>query len=204
MSRPSTEKLSKGQDTHARIVERAMTLASTVGLDGLTIGVLSTDLGLSKSGLFAHFMSKEKLQLDVLDAAGDHFRRTVFLPALSKARGLPRLEAIFENWMKWVRSKELPGGCIFLAGALEWDDREGPVREKLVLWFNALHAGLTKAVQLSIDEGHFRADLDPEQFANDMHATVMKYHLDARLIRNKKAADRARSAFDALVRSAIH
>lgn len=180
-----------------------MTIASTVGLDGLTIGELAADMGLSKSGLFAHFLSKEKLQLDVLDAAADHFRRTVFLPALARPRGLARLDGIFDNWIKWVRSKELPGGCIFLAGASEWDDREGPVREKLVLWFSALHLGLVRAVQLAVDERQFRADLDVDQFAHDMHGIVMKYHLEARLLRNKKAPGRAQHAFERLVGDAL-
>lgn len=203
MARPREDKGTKGQDTRARIVERAMTLASQVGLGGLTIGALSSDLGLSKSGLFAHFLSKEKLQLDVLDAAAEHFRLVVFLPALTVPRGLPRLKSIFENWLTWVRSKELPGGCIFLAGALEWDDREGPVREKLVGWFQALHVGLTRAVELAMEEKHFRSDLDAEQFANDMHGIVMKYHLDARLVRNDKAPARARAAFERLVNQAL-
>lgn len=180
-----------------------MTLASSVGLEGLTIGALASDLGLSKSGLFAHFKSKEKLQLDVLDAAAEHFRSRVFLPALSVQRGLPRLRAIFQHWIAWARSKELPGGCIFLAGALEWDDREGPVRQRLVGWFRALEVGLTRSVQLTIDEGHFRPDVDPEQFASEMHALVIKYHLDARLLRSERAVEHAKIAFEARITSAL-
>ncbi len=198
----SSDEASKGQSTHQRIVARALTLASTLGLESLTIGGLATDLDMSKSGLFRHFKSKEKLQLDVLDAAADHFRISVFLPALKVARGQPRLEAIYQNWTKWVLSKELPGGCIFLAGAAEWDDREGPVRDKLVLWFQALQFGLIRAASLAVEEGHFRRDLDLEQFASEMHGIVMKYHLDARLVRNKKAEKHARAAFDRLVRDA--
>lgn len=196
------EEASKGQSTHQRIVARALTLASTLGLESLTIGALSADLEMSKSGLFRHFNSKEKLQLDVLDAAADHFRTTVFLPALKVARGEPRLEAIYQHWIAWVRSKELPGGCIFLAGAAEWDDREGPVRDKLVLWFQALQFGLIRATGLAVEERHFRRDLDLEQFASEMHGIVMKYHLDARLVRNKKAEKHARAAFDRLVKDA--
>lgn len=199
MSQNSRESASKGEETHARIVERARTLASTVGLGGLTIGALAADLGLSKSGLFAHFKSKEKLQLDVLDAAAEHFRVEVFVPAVKKPRGVPRMESIFDNWLRWVRSKELPGGCIFLAGALEWDDREGPVRDKLTLWFQALHLGLARAAEIAIKEGHLRPDLDVSQFASEWHAIVIKYHLDARLLRDKRALSHARSAFERLL-----
>lgn len=193
---------SKGQTTHQRIVARAMTLASTLGLESLTIGALAADLGMSKSGLFRHFKSKEKLQLDVLDAAADHFRITVFLPALQVARGEPRLRAIFENFLAWARSRELPGGCIFLAGAAEWDDREGPVRDKLVLWFQALQFGLIRATSLCVEEEHFRQSLDLEQFAYEMHGIVMKYHLDARLVRQKKAEQHAHAAFERLLEDA--
>ncbi len=200
MSQLSRESSSKGEETHARIVERARILASTVGLEGLTIGALATDLGLSKSGLFAHFNSKEKLQLDVLDAAADHFRVQVFVPALKQPRGEPRINAIFENWLRWATSKDLPGGCIFLAGALEWDDREGAVREKLCLWFQALTYGLAKAAQLAVGEGHFKPDIDREQFASDWHAIVIKYHLDARLLRDKRAEQRARTSFERLLK----
>lgn len=198
------ESAKKGEETHARIVERARILASTLGLEGLTIGALAADLGLSKSGLFAHFKSKEKLQLDVLDAAADHFRTEVFVPALKKPRGVPRMEAIFENWLSWVRSKDLPGGCIFLAGALEWDDREGPIRDKLTLWFQALHFGLGRAVDLAVAEGHLCPDVDVSQFASDWHAIVIKYHLDARLLRDKRAITHARTAFDRLLHDARH
>lgn len=202
MSPQDREAISKGEETHARIVERARILASTLGLGGLTIGALATDLGLSKSGLFAHFKSKEKLQLEVLDAAAEHFRVEVFVPALKKPRGVPRMEAIFENWLRWVRSKDLPGGCIFLAGALEWDDREGPVREKLTLWFQALHLGLARAAEIAVREGHLSPDLDVSQLASDWHAIVIKYHLDARLLRDKRAVAHARTSFERLLRDA--
>ena len=194
--------LSKGESTHTRIVTHAMSLASTIGLEALTIGELATELGLSKSGLFAHFKSKEKLQLDVLDAAAQHFRASVFLPALKKPRGKPRLVAIFNNWTDWVRSKEFPGGCIFLAAASEWDDREGPVRDKLVDWFQALDQGLAQAVRLCINEKHFREDLDSEQFAYECHGIVMKYHLAHRLVQSTKAKTHAYNAFERLIHDA--
>lgn len=201
MTRASTN--NKGEATYERIIARALTLASGVGLEGLTIGELARDLGLSKSGLFAHFRSKEQLQLDVLDAAAEHFRRLVFHPALQVPRGRPRIESIFEHWLGWVLSEELQGGCIFLAGAAEWDDREGPVRERLVSWFAALDRGLSKAVRLAIDEGHFANEVDPLQFASEWHGIVMKYHLDVRLLRSPAAEAHARHAFEGLVQRAL-
>lgn len=189
---------SKGDETRQRIVAHALRLASSVGLESVTIGDLASALGLSKSGLFAHFKSKERLQLAILDAAADHFRTRVFVPALSVSRGETRLVAIFEDWLRWVTSPELPGGCIFLAGALEWDDREGPVRERLVSWFGALTHGLEKAAGLAIECGDFRADLDPTQFAFEMHAVVMKYHVDARLLRHPSALQHAQRAWHRL------
>jgi len=189
---------SKGDETRQRIIAHALRLASSVGLEAVTIGELASDLGLSKSGLFAHFKSKERLQLDILDAAADHFRTRIFVPALSVPRGEARLEAVFEHWLCWVNSPELPGGCIFLAGALEWDDRQGAVRERLVSWFEALTQGLEKAARLAVECGDFRADLDVAQFAYEMQAAVMKYHLDVRLLRHERAGRHARQAWQRL------
>jgi AcrR family transcriptional regulator len=192
----------KGVATRQRILRRAVELASNEGLERLTIGGLASDLGLSKSGLFAHFKSKERLQLDVLEAAALDFATAVFHPALGKPRGLPRLDAIFENWLGWIRSNHGGGGCIFLAAASEWDDRDGEVRDALVHWFSELEAGLVKATQLAIREGHLRPDLDAQTFASDLHATMMKYHLDSRLLRLPLAATRARDAFARLLEAA--
>ncbi len=202
MARTTQTSATKGEDTKGRIIARALSLASSLGLEGVTIGELASDLGLSKSGLFAHFKSKEKLQLDILDAAAEHFRSKVFLPALQLPRGRPRLERIFQNWLDWVSSREIPGGCIFLAGALEWDDRGGPIRERLVSWFRASEAGTERAVQLAIDEGHLLPELSAAQFAFEMHGIVMKYHLDARLLRSEVARRRAEAAFSRLLHDA--
>ncbi len=202
MSRDVDSTPSKGEDTKERIVAHGLRLASSMGLTGVTIGELASDLGLSKSGLFAHFKSKERLQLDILDAAAEHFRAKVFLPALCVPRGEARLRAVFENWLAWVSSEELPGGCVFLAGALEWDDREGAIRDRLVSWFQALEHGVTKACRLAVEEGHLACSTDPGQFAWTMHSIVMKYHLDARLLRDQRALTRARLAFERVMRDA--
>jgi AcrR family transcriptional regulator len=201
-SQAGTSSLSKGEATRQRIVVRALELAGQVGLEGLTIGELASDMGLSKSGLFAHFKSKERLQLAVLDAAAQHFVQRVFMPAMKQPRGEPRLRAIFENWLEWIRSQELPGGCIFLAGAMEWDDREGAVRDQLVSWFEQLYAGMRKAISLCVEEGHFRDDIDIDQLTSELHGIALKYHLDNRLLRNRRASERARKAYDRLIDAA--
>ncbi len=202
VSSTETRAGSKGAATRQRIVGRALELAGHVGLEGLTIGELASDMGLSKSGLFAHFKSKERLQLAVLDAAAEHFAQRVFIRAIKKPRGEQRLTAIFENWLEWIRSQDLPGGCIFLAGAMEWDDRDGAVREHLVTWFEQLYAALNKAISLGIGSGEFRTDLDVEQLSSELHGIALKYHIDSRLLRNRRARERARKAYDRLIDAA--
>ena len=193
---------SKGEGTRQRILQRAVALAASEGLESLTIGTLAADLGLSKSGLFAHFKSKERLQLDVLEAAAIDFATRVFHPALAKPRGLQRLEAIFENWLQWIHANHEAGGCIFLAAAMEWDDREGEVREAIVHWFLELETGLTRAVGLAVQNGELRTDVDPAAIASDMHALAMKFHLDSRLLRSPLALKRARAAFRHIIDAA--
>jgi AcrR family transcriptional regulator len=186
---------SKGEATRARIVQRALELAAGAGLDGLSIGNLARDLGLSKSGLFAHFGSKEQLQLDVIDTAAELFRSAVFDPALRAALGEARVLTLFENYLKWIQSREVPGGCVFSAGAFEWDDARGPVRQRIVEWFEKLNGSLVRVVAGAVERGEFRADLDVDLFANELHGILLKYHLEVRLLRNKKAATFARRAY---------
>lgn len=198
----TTRKSTKGGQTRQRIIDQALHIAGRVGLEGVTIGELAGELGLSKSGLFAHFKSKERLQLEVLDAAAEQFALAVFVPALKKPRGVLRLQAIFDNWLQWIDSEEPPGGCIFLASATEWDDREGPVREALVQWFEQLEAGQVRAVGLALTTGEFRKELDCSLFAAEMHGIVLKYHLEARLMRRDRGLAQARAAFGRLLADA--
>ncbi|HKA60214.1 MAG TPA: TetR/AcrR family transcriptional regulator, partial [Gemmatimonadales bacterium] len=165
----------------------------------LTIGALAEELKLSKSGLFAHFQSKEALQIDVLEHAARRFSDSVVRPALQQPRGAPRMRALFEHWIGWERDVALPGGCIFVAAAAELDDRPGPVRERLVAlqrdWINVLATSVRKG----IEAGLFRSDVDPEQFAQDMYGIMLAFHFHTRLMHDARAAARARSAFDALL-----
>ena len=122
---------------------------------------------------------------------------------MKQPAGEARLVALFENWVKQIHSRELPGGgCVFMAGAFEWDDRQGPVRERVVGHFKALHATFVRAARISVDVRQFRSDLDVDQFANELHSILLKYHLEARLLRNKKALSYARRAFERLLKDA--
>jgi AcrR family transcriptional regulator len=191
----------KGEATRTAILERAVGVATRTGLEGLTIGRLATELGLSKSGLFAHFRSKEALQIQVLDAAAERFVEVVVKPAVRQPRGEPRVAALFDRWLAWTKSNSRPGGCLFVAAAAELDDRPGPVRERLV----ALQKGWLEMIGIvfraGVAEGRFRADADPDQFAHDLYSVMLGYHHAWRLMRDPKAEEWARSAFERLLSS---
>ncbi len=191
--------MSKGTTTRRSILDHAIALASEVGLGGLTIGSLAEEMELSKSGLYAHFGSKEALQIQVLDHAALNFTEAVVRPALKEPRGAPRMRALFERWLAWDRDGVLPGGCLFVAAASELDDRDGPVRERLVelqqTWIDVLRVSVEKG----IESGAFRRDADPAQFAQDLHGVMLGFHHGARLMRDPDAEPRARKAFERLL-----
>jgi AcrR family transcriptional regulator len=191
--------VSKGEETRERIVDRAFRLASRDGLSGLSIGRLATELGLSKSGLFAHFGSKEELELEVLKAGAERFTEQVLRPAFTAPRGVARLRKLFKNWMAWVTDPAQPGGCVLFAAAAELDDNEGPQRDFLATSQASLMAVLAKAARLAVETGELRRDLDCEQFAFELQGVVMAYHHARRLLRDPKAEARARSAFESLL-----
>jgi AcrR family transcriptional regulator len=188
--------------TRQAILEHAMGLASKIGLEGLTIGRLADDLELSKSGLFAHFQAKEALQVQVLEFAASRFVDSVVRPALAAPRGEPRIRAIFDRWIGWPRAKPLPGGCFFVSASSEFDDRPGPVRDRLVELQRDWLDTIATTVRTAIAEGHFRGDVDPDQFAHDLYGVMLAYHHASRLLGDEKAADRTRTAFEALIRAA--
>ena len=191
--------MGKGEETREAIVDRAIDLARRVGLEGLTIGRLAEDLELSKSGLFAHFRSKEALQLQVLDGAATRFVATVLQPALEAARGEPRVRALFERWLTW---EQRPGGCVFVQAAVDLDDREGPARDRLVQLQRDWLEAIATTVRGAIREGHFKSSLDAVQFAHELNGIILAYHHAARLLRDPSAQTRARTSFDALLRAA--
>jgi len=194
--------MSKGLETREKILEHAFLLASKDGIEGLTIGTLADDLSMSKSGLFAHFGSKEELQVAVLQFAAQKFEAEVVLPAFKAPRGEPRLKKMLDNWLSWASGSAAPGGCIFVAAAVELDDQEGRARDFLVGSQRALISSIAKAARLAVETGHFRADLDCEQFGFDAYAVVLGYHHARRLLRDPKAESRARSGFDRLIKNA--
>ncbi|MGB8437474.1 MAG: TetR/AcrR family transcriptional regulator [Burkholderiales bacterium] len=189
----------KGQQTRHDILGEAVALASEHGLEGLTIGSLASRLGMSKSGLFAHFGSKEDLQLATLKDARERFERFVFTPALTAPRGLPRLRELFRRWLAWSDDSAVPGGCVIIGATTEYDDRPGPVRDALVAAQQDLRRALARAAALAVAEGHLGRETDPEQFSFELFAIVYAAHHDRRLLRNPAAGQYATTAFEALI-----
>ena len=188
----------KGERTRAAILDAALRLVSKAGLDGLTIGTLAETTGMSKSGLFAHFGSREELLLAVLAHGQAQFGEVVFQPAMAKPRGLPRLRAMFVNWLDWTESAELPGGCPMIGGAAEFDDKPGPVRDMLAGGQRAWIETLKRAVRQAVDEGQLARDTDPEQIGFEMFGIALVVHHHRRLLGYKKARERALIALDSL------
>jgi AcrR family transcriptional regulator len=192
----------KGERTRSAILDGAVKLASELGLEGLTLGRLADELELSKSGLFAHFASKENLQLETLERAAERFSEVVVRPAVRLPAGEKRLRALFENWMEWPRRVRQPGGCIFVAAAAELDDRPGPARDRLAELQREWRVTIARVVRRGQEVGEFRADLDPEQVAFELHGIGLAHHHTARLLRDPRALERARAAFERLVADA--
>ena len=191
--------MSKAEATRESILDAALASASRVGFAGLSLGELAKQVGMSKSGLFAHFDSKEALQLEVLRRAARQFLDLVIAPALRAPRGEPRVRALFENWFRWASAQTLPGGCPFIAAASELDDRPGPLRDYLVSTQRDWLAGLAQAARIAVDERHFRADLDVDQFAYDLYSILLAFHHFTRLMRDPQGEARTRRAFEDLL-----
>jgi AcrR family transcriptional regulator len=190
--------MGKGEDTRAAIVDQALNLVSTVGLEKLSIGALASATGMSKSGLFAHFDSKEQLQLQVLEEARQRFVDMVIAPALKKPRGEARVRALFENTMqRWETA--FPGGCVFSAVAAELDDQPGPAHDYLVEVQKDYQDVVKRAAQVAIDAGEFRKNLDPGQFAFEFGSITAAYHHFGRLLGDARAEQHAYGAFEALL-----
>jgi AcrR family transcriptional regulator len=191
----------KGEMTRTAILDEAVQIASRVGFAGLSIGQLADEVEMSKSGLFAHFRSKEQLQLQTLDRAAQKFVDIVIRPTLAAPRGERRVRALLDAWLDWTR-ETLEGGCIFVAASAELDDQEGPLRDALVRneldWLELIATVAGTAVA----EGDFREDLDPRQFAFEVHGVMLAFHHASRLLRDERAGERAGRAFESLLETA--
>lgn len=193
-------KPNKGQQTKAIIVEAALSLASHVGLEGLSIGALADACKMSKSGVFAHFGSREELQISVIKEYFRIFELEVFEPALKQPRGLKRVTGLFENWMKRV-AVELDSGCIFISGAVDFDDRPGPVQEALAqsvrVWLSAMKRAITQAKEL----GQIAPHIDEDQIVFEIHGLILALHYDARFLKNPGSIARAHKGFEQIIRN---
>jgi AcrR family transcriptional regulator len=188
--------MSKGAQTRTLILDHAVAHASEVGLEGLSIGSLATRLSLSKSGLFAHFGSKEELQLATLKAAQERFVNKVFLPSMDAPRGLARARALFRNWFDWLDASGQPGGCVILAAAAEFDDRPGLVHDTLLAGQKELRGAIAKAVRLAIETSELPADTDPWQLAFELFGIVLAAHHDRHLFDDPRASERGMKAVE--------
>jgi AcrR family transcriptional regulator len=195
----------KGDQTRRAIVSRALGIVSDVGYEGLSIGALAEESKLSKSGLFAHFKSKEALQLGVIEEVVTRFVLRVVHPALAAPRGEPRLRVLFGKKLEWIRGEQELRGCLLQKASLEYHNRFGhPVRERAVHALQDWRELLTRCAQTAMDEGHFRADLDPEQFAYEFDGITMMYQQMHGLMRDRAAGQRAQRAFDSLLARSRH
>ncbi|CAN7460368.1 TetR/AcrR family transcriptional regulator [Polaromonas sp. LjRoot131] len=184
----------KGQQTKAAIVDAALGLATQIGLEGLSIGALAEVMRMSKSGVFAHFGSREELQISVIREYHVRFEEEVFFPALQQPRGLPRLAALFHNWMKRT-SLEIDSGCLYISGAVEFDDRPGPVRDALAGSVRTWLAAMYRAVVQAKEAGHLRPDADEHQMAFEIHGLILALHYEARFLKTPGSMDRANTGF---------
>ena len=189
---------SKAEHTKAAIVDAALRLASQIGLEGLSIGALAEVTQMSKSGVFAHFGSREELQISVVREYFVRFERDVFTPTLSAGRGLPRLRALFANWMVQV-AHEIQSGCIFISGAVEFDDRSGPVRDALEQSMKTWLTAVRRCVAIAIEEKHLVETADPKQVVFEIHGLILALHYEAKFIKSPKSMERAKVGFDNLL-----
>jgi AcrR family transcriptional regulator len=194
--------MNKGSDTYDRLVESGLKIGTTVGIRSVTLGSLAADAQISKSGLFAHFGSKDELQIGLFGYAQAVAKRTVVEPVFREAPGLARLRALIDNWFGWTGRAGLPGGCPFAGAAFEFDDLEGPVRDYVVAahreWVGLLEGFTLEAVTT----GELHLDLDVEQFVWELHGIYLSHHVSHRLLTDPRAEQHRRTAIDRLFREA--
>lgn len=195
-------KPSKGEETRAAILDAAVRHAGVAGFDALTIGTLATQTGLSKSGLFAHFGSKEELQIATLDEAVRRYTEVAFMPSLKAPRGLKRLTAMFENWLHWTESCGLKA-CPMMSASTEFDDKPGAMRDAIAQHMQRLNQEIMRSVQVAIETGELKTDTDPEQFAFELFGIIASCYRSRNLFKDGNANLRAQQAFKRLLASSL-
>lgn len=183
--------MSKGSETRAGIVDQAFRQATVVGLESLSLGPLADSLNMSKSGLFAHFKSKEALQLEVVDTAIERFKAEVVAPSKRQADPAAELETFFTRWLVWIKSVKDYGGCVFMTMAQEYDERPGVIRDRVSQSQKDLRKHLADIVRRGMNEGRFSAAADPDQWAFELHGIALSYQHAANLLHDPKARTRA-------------
>lgn len=197
---PPTSQKARGQETKQLILSKAMKIASTVGIQGITIGELAKSIGMSKSGLFAHFENKDNLQLEILKLASEFFVDRVLKPSFQQPKGLPRLKALFENWMLFLNDADsLPGGSIFIAASFELDDRPGLLKDFVQKSQNDLILNIEKCVQFAIECGHLNKNVNTTDFAWKLYSYVLGYHHFKRMLHSTESESLIRNAFNDLI-----
>jgi len=189
--------MAKGNDTKSVILESGMEMASQLGLECVTIGTLANNTHMSKSGLFAHFQSKENLQLEILKHAEADFTNFVIVPAVKTKSGIPRIRKLVENWISW--GSKLTGGCIFVAASTEYSDRPGKVRDLLLKQQEDWIESLKRVAQSAVKVGDFKKDIDFGQFAFDLYSLLLGFHYYYRLLNDVKTKERQEKALEELL-----
>lgn len=189
--------------TRERILENGLEIMSKYGLGGVTLGVLADKVGMSKSGLFAHFKSKDEVQIELLEYATRYGYPHIIEPAMKEADGLPRLRVLAYNWFGWAPRSGLPGGCPIAAGMFEYDDIDSPVRDKIASLEAAWRDFLRKLTLRAVELGHLKAELDIDQFVWELCGIYLAHHTSQRFLRSSESDRRATVAFDALVERSL-
>lgn len=190
--------MTKGEDTKHMILDAALNMAARLGLEAVSIGELAKVTKMSKSGLFAHFQSKENLQNEILRHAGGLFSSRVVMPALRTEAGIPRIRALVDNWIRWT--SKITGGCIFVQASTEFKDRPGAVRDHLLLQQEAWIDSLRRIAKSAVDAGHFREDTDLDQFAFELYSFLLGFHLYYKLLENDDISKRQNTALEELIK----
>jgi len=187
------------KDKKSDILQKGLEMASHLSLEALTFGELAKEMKMSKSGLFAHFQSKENLQLEILDYASRYFAREVILPALKEERGIPRIRAIVDNWVSW--GSKFSGGCIFVAATTEFNDRPGKIKSRLLdqqkKWVDVLR----RIGEAAIKAGDIKPDTDCEQFAFELYSLILGYYYYDQLIEDPKIEQRREKALNQFLKA---